>query len=79
MEFCWSAAVGTLKMFFCRPVDVKKGGKNDARTTSRYAIRSGPKQFTAYLNGTDFILNEILWRRVGVPLKQTLVACLYLN
>ncbi len=34
-----------------RPVDVKRGAKGVSRTTAKYAIRSGPKQFAAYING----------------------------
>ncbi|KAK7097644.1 C2 domain-containing protein 3-like [Littorina saxatilis] len=32
-----------------RPLDVKKGNKSSARTTGQYPVRSGPRQFAAYL------------------------------
>lgn len=32
-----------------RPVDARHGSGNQAKTTARYPVRSGPKQFTAYL------------------------------
>ena len=35
---------------------MKKGGKGVAKTRARYAIRSGPKQFTAYLNGKPYFI-----------------------
>ena len=38
--------------FTCRPVDVKKGKKGSvSRTTTRFPVRSGPKQLAAYFNG----------------------------
>ena len=38
-------------LFCSRPVDVKNKVKGISRTTARFPIRSGPKQFAAYLNG----------------------------
>ena len=35
---------------FFRPLDVKRGSKSSAHTTARYPVRSGPRQFAAYLN-----------------------------
>ena len=37
--------------YYLRPIDVRRGGKKICQTTARYAIRSGAKQFAAYLNG----------------------------
>ena len=43
-----------------RPVDVKNKVKGaNYRTTARFPIRSGPKQFAAYLNG-NVITYELL-------------------
>ncbi|KAL8593869.1 hypothetical protein ACOMHN_018081 [Nucella lapillus] len=33
-----------------RPLDVKKGNKSLTRTTARYPVRSGPRQFASYLS-----------------------------
>lgn len=41
-------------MLFFRPVDVKKSDRGaGSRTVARYAIRSGPKQLSAYLTGNN--------------------------
>ena len=46
----------------CRPLDVKRTDKAITKTTARYPIRSGPKQFAAYLSGT---FQTIATLRVG--------------
>ena len=46
--------------FYFSPVDVKKPNKSTSRTTARYPIRSGPKQFQAYINGETFVTMDSL-------------------
>ena len=43
-----------------RPVDVKRGNATQAKTTARYPVRSGPKQFASYLNDMGSLILEIL-------------------
>ena len=43
-----------------RPVDVKRGNAIQAKTTARYPVRSGPKQFASYLNDMGSLILEIL-------------------
>ena len=47
----WSC-YGVCVCVCCRPLDVKRTDKAITKTTARYPIRSGPKQFAAYLSGT---------------------------
>ncbi|XP_072039618.1 C2 domain-containing protein 3-like [Amphiura filiformis] len=43
-----------------RPLDVKNPQKSMSRTTARFPVRCGPKQFTAYLNDMGTLQLEIL-------------------
>ena len=43
-----------------RPVDVKRGNATQAKTTARYPVRSGPKQFASYLSDMGSLIVEIL-------------------
>ena len=54
-------------LIYFRPIDVKKKD-GISKTTARYAIRSGPKQFAAYLNGE--VHTVVLYS--GVPSRQDL-------
>lgn len=40
-------------------MDVKKGNKDSARTTARYPVRSGPRQFASYLNDMGALNLEV--------------------
>ncbi|XP_033742500.1 C2 domain-containing protein 3-like [Pecten maximus] len=43
-----------------RPLNVKKGDKGPAKTTARYPVRSGPRQFASYLIDMGSLAVEIL-------------------
>ncbi|KAK3100781.1 hypothetical protein FSP39_025242 [Pinctada imbricata] len=54
----WWGETGDGALF--RPVDMKKGNKGPTKTVARYPVRSGPRQFAAYLNDMDTLVLEVL-------------------
>ncbi|XP_053399357.1 C2 domain-containing protein 3-like [Mercenaria mercenaria] len=51
-----------------RPVDLKCGRSGQAKTTARFPVRSGPKQFTAYLADMSSLVLEVLSGPMQVPI-----------
>lgn len=54
----WWGETGSGTIF--RPFDASREDNDNIKTTARYPIRSGPKQFTSYLNDMNVLLLEIL-------------------
>lgn len=50
-----------------RPYDARKGNFAMAKTLARYPIKSGPKQFSAYLTDMSSLLIEVLSGGMMVP------------
>lgn len=53
---------------FSRPVDLKCGTSGQAKTTARFPVRSGPKQFSAYLADMSSLLLDVLSGPMQVPI-----------
>ncbi|KAK3584373.1 hypothetical protein CHS0354_001298 [Potamilus streckersoni] len=53
-----------------RPADVKKRDKLSLRTTARYPVRSGPKQFASYLSDMSSLMLDVLANDALVPVGQ---------
>ncbi|XP_077984214.1 C2 domain-containing protein 3-like [Glandiceps talaboti] len=51
-----------------RPTDVKNPQKGLSRTTTRYGIRSGPKQFSAYVHDMGPLVFEVLAGSAMTPI-----------
>ncbi|XP_041357389.1 C2 domain-containing protein 3-like [Gigantopelta aegis] len=56
-----------------KPLDVKKGEKGPSRTTARYPVRSGPRQFAAYLDDMGSMCIDVLSGPMSVPIGQAQV------
>jgi C2 domain-containing protein 3 len=50
-----------------RPYDARKGNLVTAKTLAKYPIKSGPKQFAAYLTDMSSLLVEVLSGAMMVP------------
>lgn len=50
-----------------RPYDARKGNLAMAKTLAKYPIKSGPKQFAAYLTDMSSLLIEVLSGGMMVP------------
>ncbi|XP_069129079.1 C2 domain-containing protein 3-like isoform X6 [Argopecten irradians] len=53
-----------------RPLNVKKGDKGPAKTTARYPVRSGPRQFASYLIDMGSLAVEVLSGQMMIPVGQ---------
>ncbi|XP_060074176.1 C2 domain-containing protein 3-like [Ylistrum balloti] len=53
-----------------RPLNVKRGDKGPAKTTARYPVRSGPRQFASYLVDMGSLAVEILSGPMMIPVGQ---------
>ncbi|KAL3878157.1 hypothetical protein ACJMK2_030527 [Sinanodonta woodiana] len=53
-----------------RPADVKRRDKLSLKTTARYPIRSGPKQFASYLSDMNSLMLDVLATDALVPVGQ---------
>ena len=49
-------------------MDVKRGNATQAKTTARYPVRSGPKQFASYLGDMGGLVAEVLSGNVMIPI-----------
>ena len=54
--------------FSTRPVDLKHSQSGHAKTTARFPVRSGPKQFAAYLADMSSLMLEVLSGPMHVPI-----------
>ncbi|GAB1602591.1 hypothetical protein Ahia01_000538700, partial [Argonauta hians] len=58
VHLTWWGEVGAGTTF--RPLDMINPAPNQLKTTARYPIRSGPKQFASYLNDMNVLLLDII-------------------
>ncbi|XP_014783135.1 C2 domain-containing protein 3 [Octopus bimaculoides] len=58
VHLTWWGEIGSGTNF--RPLDVSNPIKTRLKTTARYPIRSGPKQFASYLNDMNLLLLDIV-------------------
>ncbi|XP_048237074.1 C2 domain-containing protein 3-like isoform X2 [Haliotis rufescens] len=53
-----------------KPLNVKKGDKSGCQTTARYPVRSGPRQFAAYLSDMGALTLEVMSGQLAAPIGQ---------
>ncbi|XP_067663139.1 C2 domain-containing protein 3-like [Haliotis asinina] len=64
----WWGETGDGSIF--KPLNVKKGDKSGCQTTARYPVRSGPRQFAAYLSDMGALTLEVMSGQHAAPIGQ---------
>ncbi|XP_043928790.1 C2 domain-containing protein 3 [Protopterus annectens] len=59
---------------FFRPRDLSQSEQKSVKTTARYAVRCGPKQFTSYLADMDTLVLEVMTKADHLPLGRAQIS-----